>query len=169
MGTDWHTEGSVHHETLFSCKGNQVLIHILQGAGGGFILWRYSKATWTQLAIGGLAWAIGLDKMTSRAFLPQPFSDSDCFKKCVKIALNWANSKEEDISISNIIFPLVKNFRWRPAVSSSTLLLILKKTSTIDFQTQKVTGRARITSRRGTANRKYICINSNCATTGNLP
>lgn len=55
-------------------------IHVPQGAGGGFILGDTQKPPGhspRQLAIGGLAQAIGLDMMTSRcAFRPQPFSDS---------------------------------------------------------------------------------------------
>ena len=66
---------SEHEETLFHCEGNQGLAQVACGGCVVSILGGIQKLAGHgsgQLAVGGPAWARGLDRMTSRgAFQPQ--------------------------------------------------------------------------------------------------
>ena len=64
---------SGYRETLFHCEGDQALAQVAQRACGVSILEDIQKPSADgpgQLALGGPAWAAGLDQMASRGPFP---------------------------------------------------------------------------------------------------
>lgn len=72
---------SEHQETLFHCEGHWTLAQIAQNSGGVFVLGEIQKPSGhgpEEPALGGHAWAGGLDQLTPRGRCqPQLSSDSE--------------------------------------------------------------------------------------------